>query len=667
MLSIAAAATLLTAPLYDFTVRREWLTMADGVRLAATVWRPTPRDSTERFPVLLEFLPYRKDDSFYQRDYPLYTYFTRHGYILVKVDLRGTGGSEGRLPPREYSDVELDDAVEIIAQLGRLPGASGGVGMWGISWSGFNALQVAMRRPPALRAVLALHASDDLFHDDVHYIDGGLHVDPYALEIDHENALPATPDYPLDSAYFANRFDVEPWIFTYLRHDRDGEFWRRGSLRFHPERVTIPVYLIGGLLDGYRDAVLRLLASLRGPVKAEIGPWEHDWPDTGVPGPNYEWRARAVRWWDRWLKGLDSGLLHEPRLLLFLRDAHLPSDTISVVPGRWRLTEWPIPGTRWLTLHPASGRRLAAGQSRPGTDSLRYLADAGAAGGDWWGDRTADMGPDDARSLVYDGAPLRETLLLAGFPRVELQVTTSAPLANWTVRLEDVAPNGAVMLVTGAAANGTQIDSRLEPHRLVPGRPERLALDLHFTTWTFRPGHRIRLAIANAQFPMLWPTPFRMITTLRTGNEAVLRLPLVPTATGAEPSLPAPEPRVEAPDAASLDSMPPGGRRFASDPRSGAASVELRSFDAYRIGERRIDVTEAETWTARRANPADAAFLGEETHRIRARQREFELTTRMEIRSDSAFLRVRFERAILENGATVRRRLWVDSIPRRWH
>lgn len=662
-----ATAALLLAPLYEFTVRREWLTMPDGVRLAATVWRPTPRDSTERFPVLLELLPYRKDDSFYRRDYPLYSYFVQRGYILAKVDVRGTGGSDGRRPLREYSDEELNDAVALIAQLARIPGANGAVGMWGISWGGFNALQVAMRQPPELKAILALHASDDLFHDDVHYIDGVLHLDPYAVEIDHENGLPATPDYPLDSAYFANRFDAEPWIFTYMRQNRDGEFWRRNSLRFHPERLTIPVYLIGGLLDGYRDAVPRLLTSLRGPVKGEIGPWEHDWPDVGIPGPHYEWRTRAVQWWNYWLKGRKGPLLKEPRLLLFVRDAHLPNDTITTVPGRWQFVDWPIKGTRVVTLHPTAGRGLLPDPARPGTDSLRYVPDAGAAAGDWWGDRTGDMREDDAASLIYDTAPLDREMTIAGFPRLEATVTASAPLANWTIRLEDVSPTGAVALVTGAAANGTQLGSRLDPRRVAPGRAHRLALDLHFTTWTFRRGHRIRLAVSNAQFPMLWPTPFPMVTTLRTGSDAILRLPFIPPPAGAAPTLPPPEPRLEATDAVTLDSAPLAGSRLTHDSTTGLTTYELRDGDSYRIGDRRVDVSEIETWEVQRDRPANAAFIGDEVHRIRMPQRELELRTRMEIRSSLEHLRVRFERTILENGSVVRRREWTDSMPRMWH
>ena len=305
--------------LYRYTTRREFLTMQDGIRLAVTWWVPQPKHSGEKFPALLELLPYRKDDSFYARDFPLYDYFVRRGFLMAKVDIRGTGGSTGPLPSREYSEQELDDAVALIARLARHPASNGKVGMWGISWGGFNAIQVAMRRPAGLKAILALHASDDLYHDDVRYIDGGLHLDPYDLQIDHENGLPRTPAYALDSAYFRERFEAYPWVLTYLKQPVDGPFWRRNGLRFRPEALQVPAYFIGGLLDGYRDTPIRALEYLKGPVKVEIGPWVHDWPDNGTPGPNYEWRARAVRWWNHWLRGQDTGLLAEPRFLVFQR------------------------------------------------------------------------------------------------------------------------------------------------------------------------------------------------------------------------------------------------------------------------------------------------------------------------------------------------------------
>jgi predicted acyl esterase len=241
---LAAQSLPPSPPDYEFEVSRGFLDMKDGVRLAVTYFRPLARNAAETFPVLLELLPYRKDDSFYQRDYPLYSYFARRGYLMAKVDC-GTS-SRGQRPRAILGPGAgrrgLGDETS------RAPGSNGKVGMWGISWGGFNALQVAMRQPPALAAVLAAHASDDLFQDSVDYIDGCFHVDAYHLQIHHENGLPRPPDYATDAAYFEDRFDVRPWFFTYLEHQSDGEFWRKNAPRYRPESIRVPVFLIGGLL-----------------------------------------------------------------------------------------------------------------------------------------------------------------------------------------------------------------------------------------------------------------------------------------------------------------------------------------------------------------------------------------------------------------------------------
>ncbi|HUL71140.1 MAG TPA: CocE/NonD family hydrolase [Gemmatimonadales bacterium] len=653
--------------LYGFSIERGWLRMKDGVRLAVTYWRPKARGN-ESFPVLLEYLPYRKDDSFYRRDYPLYAYFVRRGFLMAKVDVRGTGGSEGALPEREYSRVELDDGVEIIRQLARIPGSSGAVGMWGISWGGFNALQVAMRRPLELRAILALHASDDLYHDDVRYIDGGLHIDPYTLQIDHENGLPRTPDYALDSAYFRNRFNAYPWVLTYLKQPVDGDFWRQSAPISNYDAIKVPCYLIGGLLDGYRDTPLRLLERLQGPVKVEIGPWNHAWPDNGTPGPNYEWRQRAVRWWNHWLRGEDTGLLDEPPFIVFVRDGHGPDANLAMTPGHWRQGSWPLPGATtagWLL---APGHRLSADSSAAGVDSLRYLSGFGTVGGDWWGEPTGDMRADDAGSLVYDGEPLREPMVLIGTARVSLRVSASGPLANWTARLEDVAPDGPVSLVTGAAINGTQRESTLAPKRLEPGRVYDLEIPLHFTTWTFQPGHRIRLAVSNAQFPMIWPTPYPMTTSLWLGTGATrLELPVVTGDPGPPPDLPAPEPREHRPDARTLAGAPPTVSRVILDQLGRTTGVEYSAGDRFTIGTRRIDNQEREYYQTNEVDPADSRFLGEESHRIQLPSGRVTLKTTIDIRSDSAAFHVTVTRRIYRDDRLVRERRWKESIPREFH
>jgi predicted acyl esterase len=641
---------------YAFRIERRWLRMRDGVRLAATVVHPIARTPGERFPVLLEYLPYRKEDSFYIWDYQQMTWYARHGYIVAEVDIRGTGSSEGHLPPREYSEEELSDADTIIAQLAALGDATGTVGMYGISWGGFNSIQIAMRHPPALKAIIASMATDDLFHDDVRYIDGVLHIDQYALEIDHENGLPAPPDYRIDAAYLRDRFGAEPWIFTYLRHSADSDWWRRHSLRFHYDAMQIPSLLVGGQLDGYRDAIPRMLDSVRAPVKALIGPWKHDDPGAANPGPSIAWRELAIRWWDHWLKGRDNGVMNEPRLTLFVRDPHVPDASLSMTPGQWRFEDWPIARTRWRTWYPSADHRLSDGPaSLAGMDSLRYRPGVGTATPVWWGDATGDMGGDDAGSLVYDSPVLRDTMEMIGFPRVRLRVTVPVPVADWTVRLEDVWPDGEVGLVTGA---------------LVPGASTELATVLHFSTWRFAPGHRIRLAISNAQFPMAWPTAEPMTTTLAVDDaRTALELPTIPAVTpdrvpvflGADPD-PAP------PDAHTLDSGHYPGALITRDENAKTTALDFRNEYGYAIGQRTIRVVETEHYSTRDDAPWDSRFLGDEVHTVRTSTgHRVRLHTVIAIVSDHDALHVTETRSIYQDDKLLHRKAWNEAIPRGLH
>ena len=258
-------------------VRHETIPMPDGTGLAVTLYLPAG-EADLPVPALLEYLPYRKDDAMRVRDYQLYSYLTRHGYAGARVDIRGTGRSGGALVSGEYTEQEQADAETVIGWLAAQPWCTGAVGMWGISWGGFNAIQVALRRPPALKAIIAVDASDDLFHDDVHYIDGLWHLDEYTLMIDHLNALPPAPDFPVDEQTLAARLDSEPWLIEVLGQQQDGPYWRRGSLRPDYARLTLPAFLIGGWYDGYRDSVPRMLAACPAPGEGPPRPVEPHLP-----------------------------------------------------------------------------------------------------------------------------------------------------------------------------------------------------------------------------------------------------------------------------------------------------------------------------------------------------------------------------------------------------
>jgi hypothetical protein len=652
-----------TAPVYSFVVENSWLALHDGVNLSVTYLKPAPRAEGEKFPVLFDFYPYRKDE--YGSRFP--AYFARRGFITATVDIRGTGSSEGAVPPREYSEQELDDAVEVIDLLSKLPESNGRVGMWGKSWGGFNSIQVAMRQPPALKAILSTEATDDLFPDDVHHMEGAFHLDQFMPFMDNENTSPRTPDYPLDRDYFKNRFEHYPWLLTYSKNQRDGEFWRKNSLRWHYDKIKIPCYLIGGLLDGYRDSLPRMLENMKVPIRAALGPYKHDWPNDGVPGPNYEWRHEAVRWWDYWLKDRDTGIMDDPPLWLFVREGHGPDADLKTTPGHWIGTEWPVPGTSWKALYPSEGGDLGDRPARETVASLRYVPSYGVMTGLWWGEPTGDLRPDDAGALVFDGPIVREAFTIAGMPRVRLRVSADAPLAHWVARLEDVQPDGTVSLVTGKLLNGSQRGSRLEPESLTPRKTYDLEFPLHVTTWTFQPGHRLRLAVSNSLWPMIWPTPQPMTTKLHLGAETTrLELPVIPAAKYRTPSFLPPEPGGERSELRSIEDFPwpRGFYEWKRDLWSTKTSLEWKGHGEYEFQGRHYWTWERNYYDTNDLRPADSGFSGEAGRRIQIDDRTIEVRSTIEIRSDEKNFHITVTRYVSENGKLLREREWTETIPR---
>jgi predicted acyl esterase len=660
------------------SARAARIPVRDGTELAATIYLPAGADAAP-VPALLEYLPYRKDDAMLVRDYGLYAHVTRHGYAGVRVDIRGTGGSGGDLPDAEYSEQEQRDAEDVIAWLAGQPWCSGAVGMWGISWGGFNAIQVALRRPPALKAIIAVDASDDLFHDDVHYIDGLLHLDEYALMIDHLNALPPAPDFPLDEPTLACRFDREPWLATWLARQQDGPFWRRASLRPDYGRLTIPAFLIGGWYDGYRDSVPRMLASAPGPVKVLMGPWNHTFPHDAVPGPAIEWRAEAIRWWDHWLNGAENGIMSEPPVTVYVRHWHPPDPELAEVPGRWR-TETALPPERtvYRAWHCGPERNLSPRSPPDGSVALRYVPSAGAQAGHWWGDLAPDQRGADAFSLVFDTPPLDAEVEILGFPAVEISGGADAEPLHWFGRLCDVAPDGQVTLVTGAGRAGRP-DPLRDPGSLPggtaappappagPGEPGRLRLELHVTSWVFPRGHRIRLSLSNAMWPMIWPTPRPATATVRLGTAGTrLLLPVIPPAARPEPVFGAPGPAEHPAGVRHWGDMLPVRWTQQRDD-AGTAAIWWRGAGGTEFGWGRMTDEEYLRYEVQDARPAGASAHGEARTEIQLTGRLLTVTSRLDLDGDEQSLRYRFRRELRRDGMLLRERDWTYRYPREGH
>jgi putative CocE/NonD family hydrolase len=652
---------------HEVAIDRTFIAMPDGVKLAVTYYKPADASPQKKYPIILNMVPYRKDDLFYAGDYGMYCYLAARGIACARIDIRGTGGSEGVEVDREYSDAELDDLEFCIGSMAALPWCNGRIGMQGKSWAGFNALMMAMRQPPALKALLVAHASEDLYANDVHNWDGVLHLDIFTEEIETESLMPRSPDYVLDKDYFTNRFDREPWIFTYLRHQRDGKFWRDGRSLFTAyDRVKIPVYAIGGLLDGYRDFAVSILDHVKSPVKAEFGPWNHAWPNSGSPGPAYDNWQTAVRWWKQWLCDEETGIMREPKVIAFVRGTVPASDDYETAPGSYQGFGWPLDGVKPESLQLSAPDSLVADAAKAATLEIPVDPAAGIDAGSWWGERAPDMRHATAGSLVFDSAPLTAPKVIAGQPHMHLHVAAEAPLANWSVCLEDVHPDGAVTLITGGSFNGSQRDSRTDPKPLEPGKFFDADFPLHFTTYTFAKGHRIRITVSNAQFPMLWPTPYRKPTQLAVGASAsTLALPVL-TAPGAPADfllkpvdMPVPSDFTLYSGAALGDAPPPKVShegKWVKVLQDEEQHWKIRNTEFYDY--------ESVTYRVDPSNPAVAGFLGAGRVTIDHEGRKLEIVTSVDVESDAKDFAIKVHRKLTENGIQKGEKTWTGKIPR---
>src|SRR5580698_1365139 len=655
----------LSPPAYGVRMEQAWIPMQDGLRLAATLYMPDGAKVGEKFPALLEYLPYRKDDGTAAEDYPKHAYFARRGYVSVRVDIRGFGASEGAPPEREYSEQEQVDGEQVIAWLAHQSWSNGNVGMFGISWGGFNSLQMAMRHPPALKAILAMCATAELFHDDVHYVDGIAHVDEFELNMDMAEGWTGAPEYTTDDKVLGPRFDTPPWSLLYLKHQHDGPFWRQPVRPL--KEITIPSFLIGGLLDGYRDNVTDMLVEASGTVKAIVGPWNHTFPNEAAPGPQIEWRNEAVRWFDHWLKKRDTGVEHDPRLIIYMQHWHPPDPNLENVPGEWRREDvWPPKDARPSTLFFQPNHLLAEGASQTDTHQLKYVPSIGVEAGFWWGELLSDVRPVDAFSLVYDSAPLPGVVAILGRPHALLRASATAPLADWFARLSDVAPDGTVTQITGAGINGAQRDSMSEPRDLEPGKVYPLDIEMHLTSWVFPKGHRIRVAISNALWPMILPTPYPMTTSLELGanDGSRLVLPVVPVHSISPPAFQSPQPSEERSDIQSTGELFPGDWTTTRDEVNHKTTVHWhgKTETTYPWGKE----TDYEnlTYDADDAHPDITAVQGEAKSVFELKGRVLTWRGHLSVTTDQRNFYYKYTRELLKDGEMLKSKTWQETIPR---
>ncbi len=504
-----------------------WIRLSDGTRLWARAWLPAEIPAGG-VPVVLEYLPYRLDDWTSVRDSERHPFYAENGYASVRVDIRGSGSSDGRFVD-EYSEFELDDGLEVISWLASQRWSNGNVGMIGISWGGFNSLQLAGRAPSALKAIITVCSSDDRYGNDVHYFGGavlGIDMSAWAGTMLAFASRPPRPEVVGEGwvDQWRDRLEnQEPLAPIWLAHQERDEYWRRGSVCEDYGAITAAVLAVGGWSDPYRDTVFRLLENLSAPVKGIVGPWSHQYPDRPLaPGPAMGFLHETLRWWDQWLCGRETGVMEEPDLRAWITDSERPATHIPRRSGRWVGMQWPTDRDTSVLSETLGTERVQVDSPwNTGQNAGRYFPYGNLA------DLAPDQRAEDGRCVYVDLPVEGEPVDLLGRGTVRLRVASTTARANVIVRLCDVAPDGASTLVTLGVLNLLKRHGMEAYEEMQPGVAEDVTIDLRSAGYQFPPGHRIRIAVSNHYWPWVWPheNPGALTVDLA---ESSIRLPLVP-------------------------------------------------------------------------------------------------------------------------------------------
>lgn len=504
-------------------IENAWIPMPDGKRLAARIW--LPKDAEENpVPAILEYLPYRKRDGTAERDHLTHPYFAGHGYAGVRVDMRGTGDSEG-VCLGEYLVQEQQDALAVIDWLAAQTWCSGDVGMMGISWGGFNALQVAALQPAPLKAIITLCSTDDRYATDIHFMGGAVLSakawwGSYAFSVANSPPDPAIVGDAWREMWLERLQNNGLWMADWFRHQRRDDFYKHGSVCEDFSAIRIPVYAMGGWADGYPDAVFRLMKGLSCPRKALIGPWAHKYPHFAEPGPRIGFCQEALRWWDHHLKGVSTGIMDEPAFRAWIQDPAPARTHYQVRPGRWVADADFVPANTAplrLEINPDG-----LDQGKPGDIHVSTPQTVGRAGQNFCAfGIVADLAEDQRRevdAMSFDTEPLSDAVDFLGFPIIETEITADQPNALLCATLSAVSEDGSATLLSYGVLNLTHRDGHDDPQPLPINKPVRSRFALKSFGQRVAAGQRLRLALSTGYWPMVFPSPAPSELTLLAGK-----------------------------------------------------------------------------------------------------------------------------------------------------
>ncbi|HEY0274931.1 MAG TPA: CocE/NonD family hydrolase [Paenirhodobacter sp.] len=506
-----------------------WIPLPDGRRLSARIWFPEDAGAA---PAILEYLPYRKRGGTDGRDDTTFPVFAAAGYVGIRVDISGTGESDGLLDD-EYSEDELSNGMAVIDWIAAQPWSDGNVGMIGISWGGFNGLQIAMRRPVALRAVVSVCATADRYADDIHYMGGCLLTDNHTWAAQMASIMTPPPSSEFRDDWQERWLDrlrnLPHFAPMWLAHQRRDDYWKHGSLCEDWASPTAAILQIGGWADAYRNTAAMVVEQGGSTAKGLMGPWDHKYPHIARVGEPADFQGEVIRWFDHWLRGRQNGADRIPAYRAYV-GTFTTDPTLGPRPGYW-VSEPALPSPA-ITPHRlglvAGGLIDGMGQ---GDAVLRTTAATAQAGGNFCAgmrlenELPGDQAATDAITLCFDSAPLTEDMELLGQPEVEITLTSDQTVGQIVGRLCEVSPDGGSMLVSWRPFNLTHRKSHEFPEPLPVGQPVRVCFALNQCAHRFTKGNRIRIALSNGYWPLVWPSPD--VTTYRLDlTGASLTLPV---------------------------------------------------------------------------------------------------------------------------------------------
>ncbi len=640
------------------------IVMPDGCRLSARIW--IPEDAADNpVPAILEHLPYRKRDGTIFRDQLTHPYFAGHGYASIRVDMRGNGDSEG-LMDDEYTEQELQDACDVIAWAASQPWCNGNVGMMGISWGGFNCLQVAAKQPPALKAVISLCSTVDRYADDIHYKGGCLLLENvgWASTMLSYSSRPPDPAISGENRWrelWLQRLENQPFLAeVWLGHQHRDAYWKRGSICEDFSAVKAAVLSIGGWHDGYRNTISHLVSNIQSPVKGIVGPWIHKYPHYAGPKPAIGFLQEALRWWDHWLKGVETGVEADPAYRAYVMDSVRPARWHPERPGRWVAEQqWPSANIKVEAIE------LIPQGARPAIVATPQTC--GLTGGEYFPftfgpELPGDQRPDDALSVCFDQPELSEAIDIVGAPEVEIRVASDRRQANIAVRLCDVHPDGASELISYGVLNLTHRNSHEFPEALVPGETVSARVVLDQCAYRVPAGHRLRIAVSNAYWPMIWPSPEAVRLDL---SKATLKLPVRPLAKGDEVSFP----EAEGAKPWATETIRPANseRHVDRDEKSGNVTLSIvDDFGEVRDLEHGLvnGSIVRETWVIHRDDPLSASGRTHWTQTLSRNEWSVRTETMAEMRSDAQNFIVNARIEAYEGEKLVFQRDFEQKVPR---